>query len=91
MAEKGSDNSFDFISLGSLSSWYSLLLFRKNVRHGPDNLKKQLYFEKNTIIMHTTISYYFTQTVYLNRTETCMHNNCTGLHLLHAWRSTKND
>ena len=41
--------------------------------------------------MHTTISYYFTQTVYLNRTETCMHNNCTGLHLFHAWRSTKND
>ena len=41
--------------------------------------------------MHTTISYYFTQKVYLDRTETCMHNNCTGLHLFHAWRSTKND
>lgn len=37
MAEKGSDNSFDFTSLGSLSSWYSLLLFKKNIRHGPDN------------------------------------------------------
>ena len=70
MAEKGSDNSFDFTSLGSLSSWYSLLLFRKNIRYGPDNEKTNFILKKNTIIMHTTISYYFTQTVYLNRTET---------------------
>ena len=91
MAEKGSDNSFDFTSLGSFPlgtvSCYSERIFvtAQIIK------KKQIYFEKNTIIMHATISYYFTQTVYLNKTETCMHNNCTGLNLFNAWRSTKND
>ena len=46
MAEKGSDNSFDFTSLGSLSSWYSLLLFRKNIRYGPDNEKTNFILKK---------------------------------------------
>ena len=32
-----------------------------------------------TFIMHTAISYYFTQTVDINSMETCMHNTCMGL------------
>ena len=34
---------------------------------------------KNLIIMYTIISYYFTQTVDMNRVRTCMHNQCTRL------------
>ena len=34
---------------------------------------------KNLIIMYAIISYYFTQTVDMNRVRTCMHNQCTRL------------
>ena len=34
---------------------------------------------KNLMIMYATISYYFTQTVDMNRVRTCMHNQCMKL------------
>ena len=34
---------------------------------------------KNLMIMYATISYYFTQTVDMNRVRTCMHNQCMRL------------
>lgn len=48
--------------------------------HKMSNHRDKIYAQPHILCMHAGISYYFTQILYMNRVETCVHDNCMGLY-----------